>query len=141
MLNSQFLTVQFELRCSPSGRLKLCSLLSKHLFWNSLPFNGFSVRSAREVYVACDAFVCLSSASLGARASDSLNTSRNLRDHPRQRQWNSHRQSKTEEIAKQIEMLINNPKLCKKLEENAYRYVKDDLSWEKYAESVESVFK
>ena len=49
--------------------------------------------------------------------------------------------AKPEEIAKQVEMLINNPKLRKKLGENAYQYVKDDLSWEKYAESVESVFK
>lgn len=49
--------------------------------------------------------------------------------------------AKPEEIAKQVEMLINNPKLRKKLGENAYQCVKDDLSWEKYAESVESVFK
>jgi len=45
-----------------------------------------------------------------------------------------------EEIAKQVELLMNNPKLCKKLGENAYEYVKNNLSWEKYAKNMESVF-
>lgn len=45
-----------------------------------------------------------------------------------------------EEIAKQVEMLMNNPKLRKKLGENAYEYVKNNLSWEKYAENMESIF-
>jgi len=41
MLDSKVLTVQFELRCSPSGRLELCSPIGKYLFWNTIPFNGF----------------------------------------------------------------------------------------------------
>jgi len=45
-----------------------------------------------------------------------------------------------EEIAKQVEILINDPTLRKKLGENAYEYVKNNLSWEKYAKSMESVF-
>jgi glycosyltransferase involved in cell wall biosynthesis len=45
-----------------------------------------------------------------------------------------------EEIAKQVELLMNNPKLRKKLGENAYEYVKNNLSWEKYAKNMESVF-
>jgi glycosyltransferase involved in cell wall biosynthesis len=45
-----------------------------------------------------------------------------------------------EEIAKQVEILMDNPKLRKKLGENAYEYVKNNLSWSRYAESVETVF-
>jgi len=45
-----------------------------------------------------------------------------------------------EEIAKQVEILMNNPKIRKKLGENAYEYVKNNLSWEKYAKNMESVF-
>jgi glycosyltransferase involved in cell wall biosynthesis len=45
-----------------------------------------------------------------------------------------------EEIAKQVKMLMNNPKLRKKLGENAYEYVKNNLSWEKYAKNMESIF-
>jgi len=48
--------------------------------------------------------------------------------------------AKPEEIAKQVEALINNPKLRKKLGENAYQYVKANLSWERYAAKVENVF-
>jgi glycosyltransferase involved in cell wall biosynthesis len=48
--------------------------------------------------------------------------------------------AKPEEIAKQVEALINNPALRKKLGENAYEYVRANLSWERYAEKVESVF-
>lgn len=45
-----------------------------------------------------------------------------------------------QEIASQIEYLIKNPKLRKKLGENAYLYVRDNLSWEKYAKRVAQVF-
>jgi glycosyltransferase involved in cell wall biosynthesis len=47
---------------------------------------------------------------------------------------------KPEDIAKQAETLMNNPKLCKKLGENAYKYVKNNLSWENYAKNMESIF-
>jgi glycosyltransferase involved in cell wall biosynthesis len=45
-----------------------------------------------------------------------------------------------EEIAKQAERLMNNASLRKKLGENAHEYVKKYLSWEKYAERMETVF-
>jgi glycosyltransferase involved in cell wall biosynthesis len=45
-----------------------------------------------------------------------------------------------EEIAQQVEILINNPTLAKALGENAFRYVKENLSWSRYAEQVELVF-
>ena len=41
MLNSHAPALSGKLRCSSSGRLKLCSLVSKYLFWNTIPFNGF----------------------------------------------------------------------------------------------------
>jgi glycosyltransferase involved in cell wall biosynthesis len=45
-----------------------------------------------------------------------------------------------EKIAAQVERLYNNSKLYSKIADNAYRYVRDNLSWEKYAENVERVF-
>jgi glycosyltransferase involved in cell wall biosynthesis len=48
--------------------------------------------------------------------------------------------AKPEEMAKQVELLMNNAKLRKKLEENAYEYVKNHLSWEKYARKMETIF-
>jgi len=41
--------------------------------------------------------------------------------------------AKPEEMARQVELLMNNPKLRKRLGENAYRYVRRNLSWEHYA--------
>jgi glycosyltransferase involved in cell wall biosynthesis len=49
--------------------------------------------------------------------------------------------AKPEEIAKQVELLMNNPKICKKLGEKAYEYVKNNLSWEKYAQNMERIFR
>jgi glycosyltransferase involved in cell wall biosynthesis len=46
-----------------------------------------------------------------------------------------------EEIAKKVEVLANNPRLRKAIGENAFKYVKDNLSWEKYAKKVEDVFR
>jgi len=48
--------------------------------------------------------------------------------------------AKPEEIAGQIETLMNDTSLRRRLGENAYQYVKNNLSWEKYAENVERVF-
>ena len=45
-----------------------------------------------------------------------------------------------EKWARQIELLMNNPKLRKKLGENAYEYVSKNLSWEKYARNMARVF-
>jgi glycosyltransferase involved in cell wall biosynthesis len=48
--------------------------------------------------------------------------------------------AKPEEITKQVELLMNNADLCKKLGEHAYEYVKSHLSWEKYARTMETIF-
>jgi glycosyltransferase involved in cell wall biosynthesis len=48
--------------------------------------------------------------------------------------------AKPEKIAEQVEILMNNPKLRKKLGENAYKYVVRNFSWEKYAKNMENVF-
>lgn len=48
--------------------------------------------------------------------------------------------SKRDEITKQVELLINNAVLRKRLGENAYEYVKSHLSWEKYARAMETIF-
>ena len=45
-----------------------------------------------------------------------------------------------EKIAEQVETLMNDSKLRKKIGENAYVYVRENLSWEKYAKTVESIF-
>jgi glycosyltransferase involved in cell wall biosynthesis len=49
-------------------------------------------------------------------------------------------QSKPEEITKQVKLLLNTPGLRKKLGEQAYEYVKNHLSWEKYARTMETIF-
>jgi glycosyltransferase involved in cell wall biosynthesis len=49
--------------------------------------------------------------------------------------------AKPKEMARQVESLMNNAKLRKKIGENAYEYVKNHLSWEKYAKNMESIFK
>jgi glycosyltransferase involved in cell wall biosynthesis len=43
-------------------------------------------------------------------------------------------------LAQQVEKLLNDPKLCNKIGTNAYLNVKNNLSWEKYAKTVESIF-
>jgi glycosyltransferase involved in cell wall biosynthesis len=48
--------------------------------------------------------------------------------------------AKPKEMAKQVESLMNNAKLRKKIGENAYEYVKNHLSWEKYAKNMEAIF-
>ncbi|MDD3791836.1 MAG: glycosyltransferase family 4 protein [Candidatus Bathyarchaeota archaeon] len=43
-------------------------------------------------------------------------------------------------IVTQIEKLMSNPYLCQKIGANAYQYTLENLSWEKYAKNMESVF-
>ena len=103
-----------------------------------------------EVYAACDVFIYPSSASpwglvvteamAAAKpviVSRQVGTSEIIQDYVNGIVID---RAKPEEIAKHVEMLIDNPKLCKKLGENAYEYVKNNLSWERYAKKVESVF-
>jgi glycosyltransferase involved in cell wall biosynthesis len=47
---------------------------------------------------------------------------------------------KPEEIAKKVEILITNPSLRERIGKNAVNYVKEHLSWEKYAKTMEEVF-
>jgi glycosyltransferase involved in cell wall biosynthesis len=48
--------------------------------------------------------------------------------------------AKPEQIAEQLLVLMNDAKLRRKLGQNAYEYVKRNLSWEKYAENMEIIF-
>jgi glycosyltransferase involved in cell wall biosynthesis len=48
--------------------------------------------------------------------------------------------AKPAEIAVQIEKLINDPEFRKRIGENAKVFVKDNLSWQKYAEQMEKSF-
>ena len=48
--------------------------------------------------------------------------------------------AKPEEMARHVERLINDSKLRKRLGENAYEYARNNLSWEKYARTMEKVF-
>ena len=45
-----------------------------------------------------------------------------------------------ENMALQIEILINNPELRRRVGENAYDFIKEDLSWETYAKNMERIF-
>lgn len=44
------------------------------------------------------------------------------------------------EIASQLNILIENPKLASEIGNNSYRYVKEHLSWQKFAEDMERIF-
>lgn len=48
--------------------------------------------------------------------------------------------TKPEEIAKQVQVLMDNHRLRSELGRNAFEYVKSYLSWKKYADQMESVF-
>jgi len=102
-----------------------------------------------EVYAACDVFVFPANITWGLAvveamaaakpvvvsnrcgASEIIQTDVNgvVVDHAR-----------PEELAKQVERLMNNPDLCRRLGENAQSYVMSNLSWEKYSERMESAF-
>ena len=103
-----------------------------------------------EVYAACDVFVYPASASpwglvvteamASAKpviVSRQVGTSEIIEDNVNGIIIN---EPTPEEIAKQVEILLHNPKLRKTLGENAFQYVKNNLSWKKYAENVEGVF-
>ena len=48
--------------------------------------------------------------------------------------------AKPEEIARRAELLMNNQKLRERIGEKAQEYVTKNLSWEKYARNMESIF-
>jgi len=116
-----------------------------------LLFNSKTDAELAEVYAACDAFVYPASASpwglvvTEAMAagkpvivSRQVGTSEIIQDNVNGIIIDK---ATPEEIAKQVEVLVNDPNLGKKLGENAFRYVKETLSWERYAEKVEGVFR
>jgi glycosyltransferase involved in cell wall biosynthesis len=45
------------------------------------------------------------------------------------------------EIAERVELFVKGRHLTEKLGNNGYHYVKKNLSWEKYAKSMEEIFK
>jgi len=102
-----------------------------------------------EVYAACDVFVYPSQITWSLAVTEAMAAAKPV-IVPKQCGVSEIVQSgvngivvdhvRPEEIAKQVELLMNNPKLRKKLGENAYEYVKNNLSWEKYAKNMESVF-
>jgi glycosyltransferase involved in cell wall biosynthesis len=49
-------------------------------------------------------------------------------------------QTKPEEMAQKVNQLLDDADLRKKLGEHAYEYVKNHLSWEKYARTMETIF-
>ncbi len=49
-------------------------------------------------------------------------------------------QTTPQALAQQVEKLLNDPKLCSKIGTNAYLNVKNNLSWEKYAKTIENIF-
>jgi len=48
--------------------------------------------------------------------------------------------ARPEEMAKKVELLMSDPNLRRKLGESAYEYVRNNLSWEKYAKTMEKIF-
>jgi glycosyltransferase involved in cell wall biosynthesis len=110
-----------------------------------------SDRELAEVYAACDVFVYPSSASpwglvvteamaagKPAIVSKQVGTSEIIQNGVNGIVID---RAKPEEIAKQVGMLIENQALRKKLGENAYEFVRNNLSWERYAKNVENVFR
>lgn len=49
-------------------------------------------------------------------------------------------QGRSEQIAGEVEILMHDPKLRRKIGQNAFEYVKKHLSWEGYAKNMERVF-
>jgi glycosyltransferase involved in cell wall biosynthesis len=112
--------------------------------------NSTSDQELAEVYAACDVFVYPASASpWGLVVAEAMAASKPVIVSKQagiaeviQNGVNGIvvDQAKPKEIAKQVQMLMSSPKLRKRIGENAYEYVKNNLSWEKYAKNVENVF-
>lgn len=116
----------------------------KVLFWHSC-----SDEEIAEVYAACDVFVFPAHITWGLAVIEAMAASKPVivskmcgASEIIQSGVNGIVIDNTnpEEWARQIELLMNNPKLRKKLGENAYGYVSKNLSWEKYARNMARVF-
>ena len=116
----------------------------KVLFWH-----GCSDEEIAEVYAACDVFVFPAHITWGLAVIEAMAASKPVivskmcgASEIIQSGVNGIVIDNTnpEEWARQIELLMNSPKLRKKLGENAYEYVSKNLSWEKYARNMAKVF-
>ncbi len=136
---------------TPREREMLSNLAIKLGLKESVIFlNSQSDKELAEVYAACDCFVYPSSASpwglvvteamAAAKpviVSRQVGTSEIIRNRINGIVID---EASPEQIAEQVNVLIEDPNLCRKLGESAYEYVKENLSWRRYAERVESVF-
>jgi len=132
---------------------EMLTALGKKLGVNDkvLLLNSASDQELAEVYAACDVFIYPASASpWGLVVTEAMAAAKPVvvskhvgTSEIIQNGVNGIVIDRTEpkELAKQIEILMNNTKLRRRLGENAYEYVKNSLSWEKYAETVENVFR
>ena len=102
-----------------------------------------------KVYAACDAFVFPQQITWGLAVIEAMATSKPVIVSSKcgaseiiQSNENGliFDQSKPEEMAQKVKLLLENADLRKKLGENAYEYVKSHLSWEKYARTMEAIF-
>jgi glycosyltransferase involved in cell wall biosynthesis len=135
-----------------SRQREMLTALSKKLGVNDkvLLLNSTNDRELAEVYAACDVFIYPASASpWGLVVTEAMAAAKPVVVSKQvgtseiiQNGVNGIVIDRIEpkEIAKQVEMLMNNPKLRKRIGESAYEYVKNSLSWEKYAKNVEKVF-
>jgi len=112
--------------------------------------NASSDKELAQVYSACDSFVFPSENTWGLAVTEAMaagkpvvvsnkaGASEIIQNNVNGFVFNHKRPV---EIAANVEMMINDRKLCDRIGNNCYNYVKQNLSWEKYAESVEAVFR
>ncbi len=102
-----------------------------------------------EVYAACDVFVFPAQITWGLAVVEAMAAAKTVVVSNRcgaaeiiQHKVNGFvvAHAKPKELATQVEKLMNNPEICKKVGENARDYVKNNLSWKKYAENMEKAF-
>ena len=132
----------------PQGELKKLSeklgVKDKVLFWHTK-----CDKDLAKVYAACDVFVFPHQITWGLAVVEAMASAKTVivskgcgAAEIIQNNVNGMlvENSKPEEIAKKVENLITNPSLRKKIGKNAYEYVKENLSWENYAQQMEKIF-
>jgi glycosyltransferase involved in cell wall biosynthesis len=132
----------------PQGELKKLSeklgVKDKVLFWHTE-----CDKDLAKVYAACDVFVFPHQITWGLAVVEAMASAKTVivskgcgAAEIIQNNVNGMlvENSKPEEIAKKVENLITNPSLRKKIGKNAYEYVKENLSWENYAQQMEKIF-
>ena len=116
----------------------------KLLFWRSK-----SDKELAQVYAACDVFIYPSQLTWSLAVSEAMAAEKPV-VVPKECGISEVIQSgvsgivvdqtRPDETAKQIETLIQNQSFGKELGKNAYEYVRDNLTWQKYAKKMETVF-